>query len=171
MPIIEVNDVTKEYQLGQLQSLKTSVLNQWRRLTGQPIEERTSFKALDNVNFSAEQGEVLGIIDASGVGKSTLFKVLSESAFTSQGAADCVVPAAPKHRYLDSEMPEISRFFGMIIAMYYDDNAPPHFHVRYGEQKAIVAIESLAVIQGKLSPKALGLVMEWAAQLSTRKNY
>ena len=61
-------------------------------------------------------------------------------------------------------MPEISRFFGMIIAMYYDDHAPPHFHVRYGEQKAIVAIESLAVIQGKLSPKALGLVMEWAAQ-------
>ena len=68
-------------------------------------------------------------------------------------------------------MPEISRFFGMIIAMYYDDHAPPHFHVRYGEQKAIVAIESLAVTQGKLSPKALGLVMEWAAQLSTRKNY
>ncbi len=61
-------------------------------------------------------------------------------------------------------MPEISRFFGMIIAMYYDDHVPPHFHVRYGEQKAIVAIESLAVIQGKLSPKALGLVMEWAAQ-------
>jgi hypothetical protein len=48
--------------------------------------------------------------------------------------------------------------------MYYNDHAPPHFHVRYGEQKAIVAIESLAVIQGKLSPKALGLVMEWAAQ-------
>ena len=61
-------------------------------------------------------------------------------------------------------MPEISRFFGMIIAMYYNDHVPPHFHVRYGEQKAIVAIESLAVIQGKLSPKALGLVMEWAAQ-------
>ena len=61
-------------------------------------------------------------------------------------------------------MPEISCFFGIIIAMYYDDHAPPHFHVRYGEQKAIIAIESLAVIQGKLSPKALGLVMEWAAQ-------
>ena len=77
MPIIEVNDVTKEYQLGQLQSLKTTALNQWRRLTGQPIEERTSFKALDNVNFSAEQGEVLGIIDTNGAGKSTLFKVLA----------------------------------------------------------------------------------------------
>jgi len=35
-------------------------------------------------------------------------------------------------------MPEISRFFGTIIAMYYNDHSPPHFHVRYGDQKAIV---------------------------------
>jgi len=48
MPIIEVNHVTKEYQLGQLQSLKTTVLNQWRRLTGQPVEERAPFKAQDD---------------------------------------------------------------------------------------------------------------------------
>jgi len=40
-------------------------------------------------------------------------------------------------------MPEISRFFGMIIAMFYDDHAPPHFHVRYGGQRAIVAIDTL----------------------------
>jgi hypothetical protein len=40
-------------------------------------------------------------------------------------------------------MPEISRFFGIIIAMYYNDHPPPHFHVRYGEQKAIIAIPSL----------------------------
>ena len=77
MPIIEVNHVTKEYQLGTMQSLKTTALNQWRRLTEQPIEERTPFKALDNVNFSAEQGEVLGIIDTNGAGKRTLFKVLA----------------------------------------------------------------------------------------------
>ncbi|HEY7677640.1 MAG TPA: DUF4160 domain-containing protein [Candidatus Methylomirabilis sp.] len=60
-------------------------------------------------------------------------------------------------------MPEISRFFGMIIAMFYDDHAPPHFHVRYGDQKAIVSIESLSLLRGRLSPKALGLVTEWAA--------
>lgn len=41
-------------------------------------------------------------------------------------------------------MPELCRFFGMIITMFYDDHAPPHFHVRYGEHKAIIAIESLA---------------------------
>jgi len=54
MPIIEVNHVTKEYQLGQLQSLKTSVINQWRRLTSQPIEERAPFKALDDVSFNPD---------------------------------------------------------------------------------------------------------------------
>lgn len=60
-------------------------------------------------------------------------------------------------------MPEISRFFGIIVLMYYNDHPPPHFHVRYGEQKAIVDIESLAVLVGKLSPRVLGLVIEWAA--------
>ena len=46
--------------------------------------------------------------------------------------------------------------------MYYNDHAPPHFHVRYGEQRALVAIETLTVIHGQLSPRALGLVTEWA---------
>ncbi|MFZ1765369.1 MAG: hypothetical protein WAT68_01705 [Candidatus Nitrotoga sp.] len=77
MPIIEVNHVTKEYQLGQLQSMKTTAFNQWRRLTGQPIEERALFKALDDINFFVEQGEVLDIIDTNGVCKNTLFKVLA----------------------------------------------------------------------------------------------
>ena len=40
MSIIEVNHVTKECKLGQIQSLKTTALNQWRRFTGQPVEER-----------------------------------------------------------------------------------------------------------------------------------
>lgn len=60
-------------------------------------------------------------------------------------------------------MPEISRFFGIIVAMFYDDHAPPHFHARYGEHRAILAIESLAVLAGELPPRALGLVTEWAA--------
>jgi hypothetical protein len=50
----------------------------------------------------------------------------------------------------------------MVIAMYYNDHAPPHFHVRYGSQKAIIDIATLTILQGKLSPKALALVMEWA---------
>ena len=60
-------------------------------------------------------------------------------------------------------MPEISRFFGIIVAMFYNDHAPPHFHVRYGEQKAIIAIETLRLLEGKLKPRTLGLVIEWAS--------
>jgi hypothetical protein len=60
-------------------------------------------------------------------------------------------------------MPEICRFFGIIISMNYNDHSPPHFHVRYADQKALVAIAPLQVIEGKLSPRTLGLVMEWAA--------
>ena len=40
-------------------------------------------------------------------------------------------------------VPEISRFFGIIIAMYYNDHAPPHFHVRYGGERALIGIETL----------------------------
>ncbi|GMQ79466.1 MAG: DUF4160 domain-containing protein [Anaerolineae bacterium] len=59
-------------------------------------------------------------------------------------------------------MPEISRFFGIIILMYYRDHPPPHFHVRYGEQKAIISIETLTLFRGSLSPRVFGMVMEWA---------
>ena len=61
-------------------------------------------------------------------------------------------------------MPEISRFFGMVIAMYYDDHAPAHFHVRYGEHKAIIDVETLGCTRGSLPPNAQGLVVHWAAQ-------
>jgi len=59
-------------------------------------------------------------------------------------------------------VPEISRFFGIIISMYYNDHPPPHFHARYGEHKALVAIESLTLLRGSLPPRVLGLVVEWA---------
>lgn len=60
-------------------------------------------------------------------------------------------------------MPEICRFFGIVIMVYYADHPPPHFHVRYGGQKGIVSIEPLALIEGNLSPRVLGMVTEWAA--------
>jgi len=60
-------------------------------------------------------------------------------------------------------MPEISRFFGIIISMYYNDHPPPHFHVRYGQQKAIIAIQSASILEGELSPRVLGIVVEWAS--------
>jgi hypothetical protein len=60
-------------------------------------------------------------------------------------------------------MPEISRFFGIVITMYFEDHPPPHFHVRYGSAKAIFAIEPPGLLEGQLSPRTLGLVSEWAA--------
>lgn len=61
-------------------------------------------------------------------------------------------------------MPEISRFFGIIIAMFYDEHNPPHFHARYGDHQVAVEITSLRVLEGHLPPRALGLVIEWASQ-------
>ncbi len=59
-------------------------------------------------------------------------------------------------------MPEISRFFGIIIAMYFDDHGPAHFYVRYGQQKALFDIEKLVLLHGELSPRVLSLTNEWA---------
>lgn len=59
-------------------------------------------------------------------------------------------------------MPEISRFFGIIIKMYPGDHAPPHFHAEYNDYNAIVDIRTLAIIAGRLPPRATGLVIEWA---------
>jgi hypothetical protein len=60
-------------------------------------------------------------------------------------------------------MPEISRFFGIIITMYYNDHNPPHFHVRYGDKKAIVGIETLKVLDGAIPTRVLALVLEWVS--------
>ena len=45
--------------------------------------------------------------------------------------------------------------------MYYDDHNPPHFHAIYGEYKAVISIQNLAILEGDLPPKATGLVMKW----------
>ena len=58
-------------------------------------------------------------------------------------------------------MSELSRFYGLIIRMYYDDHPPPHFHVQYGECKAKITIDTLAALKGYLPARALGLVVEW----------
>lgn len=60
-------------------------------------------------------------------------------------------------------MPQISRFFGIIISMYYDDHEPPHFHAMYGEFSIKINITDFSVISGYFPSRALGLVMEWAS--------
>ena len=60
-------------------------------------------------------------------------------------------------------MPEISRFYGIIIKMYFQDHAPPHFHAEYQNSKAEYDIQTLDVIAGGLPPRAHALVLEWAS--------
>jgi hypothetical protein len=55
-------------------------------------------------------------------------------------------------------MPEISRFFGIIIKMFFLDHAPPHFHCEYGDYKAIINIKTQEIINGELPLKQLKLV-------------
>ncbi len=58
-------------------------------------------------------------------------------------------------------MPEISRFFGIVVTMYNSEHPPPHFHVRYQEQRAEISIADCEVIDGHVSPRVLRLVKEW----------
>ena len=60
-------------------------------------------------------------------------------------------------------MPEVSRFFGISIRMYFDDHNPPHFHAIYGDREAELGIEPIALLRGRFPRRALGMVMEWAA--------
>ncbi len=61
-------------------------------------------------------------------------------------------------------MPRISAFYGIVITMYSNDHAPPHFHARYGEHEAKIAISGDELIAGRLPGRALRLVREWAEQ-------
>ena len=64
-------------------------------------------------------------------------------------------------------MPEISRFYGIVIKMYFDDHPPPHFRVEYGEYRALIGIYTLGLIAGELPPRILGMVAEWGATHQT----
>jgi hypothetical protein len=59
-------------------------------------------------------------------------------------------------------MPTISSFFGIVIRMYHREHAPPHFHAIYGSEEVEISIANLNVISGRMSRRALGLVLDWA---------
>ncbi len=61
-----------------------------------------------------------------------------------------------------TNMPSVSRFFGIVIYFYFKDHNPPHFHAEYGEYTAEILINELSVGVGYLPPRVLGLVIEWA---------
>ena len=70
-------------------------------------------------------------------------------------------------------MPEISRFFGIVIRMYYDDHLPPHFHAIYGDSEAQVCFNPIYILNGNLPHRAVSMVIEWAAlhQVELHENW
>jgi len=59
-------------------------------------------------------------------------------------------------------MPEVSRFLGIVITMYFADHVPPHFHAKYGSDKAEITIRDFLILKGELPSRIFGLVVEWA---------
>ena len=65
-------------------------------------------------------------------------------------------------------MPVISVFFGILVRLFHDDHNPPHFHVEYGEHRAVVEIATGKVLAGRLPTRARRLAEEWR-QLNGRR--
>ena len=57
-------------------------------------------------------------------------------------------------------MPEVSRFYGIVVHIFYSDHAPPHFHAKYVGKEILVSIQNMTVLEGRFPPRALGMVME-----------
>ncbi len=68
---------------------------------------------------------------------------------------------------MDNVMPEITRFYGIIIKLFFGDHSPPHFHAVYGEFNGLFDINSLEMFEGDLPDRARKLVLEWATLYQT----
>lgn len=70
-------------------------------------------------------------------------------------------------------MPVISRFFGIVISMYFNDHSPPHFHAEYTGLEAAYTIDTLELLRGGLPGRAHAMVLEWAAahRIELRENW
>ena len=78
---------------------------------------------------------------------------------------EVVIHLSPRGRLVcrsGTAMPEISRFLGIVIAIYYKEHPPPHFHAKYGNETGVFSIADLRLIQGHLPKRVISLVLEWA---------
>ena len=55
------------------------------------------------------------------------------------------------------EMPEVARFFGIVVRMYFRDHSPAHFHAEYGEYEVLVEIETLSILRGEAPEESHGV--------------
>src|SRR5947209_5321245 len=95
MAVITVSHVTKEFQLGQIHNVRNAVGRLFAKLVGRTPERKHPFKALDDVDFAVEEGEVLGIIGTNGAGKSTMLKLLARITVPTSGAVSVRGKIAP----------------------------------------------------------------------------
>jgi len=61
-------------------------------------------------------------------------------------------------------MPLVSSFFGILIYMFWDEHNPPHFHVKYNENEAVISLMPISIIKGDLPKRIKSLVFEWTAE-------
>ena len=92
----------------------------------------------------------------------TLRGALTDVARTRRRRAGSPPPDLPAPG-TDGSMPEICRFFGVVIQMCFSEKHAPHFHVRYAGKRASIDIGALGILSGSLPPRVLGFVTEWAA--------
>lgn len=83
-------------------------------------------------------------------------------AMTEMAAVHGLGGAQPGFLAFETEMPTISVFYGIVIQMFWNEHAPPHFHALYGEYEALIDIRGFEVLRGRLPRRALKLVLEWA---------
>ncbi len=102
--------------------------------------------------------------DSSGLG--TQIGCMTNPATRRTEPADALVPSTELWPTVRpdgvSAMPTISRFFGIVIAMYFDDHGPPHFHARYADGAAKIRIDTLEAIESTLGRRQLRFVLAWA---------
>ena len=116
-----------------------------------PVRDRGTFGRV-----TIRHGTVVWPNGADWAAESLYERVLAEKGSTSQSADD-----TPGGRRNDvARMPEISRFFGIVIRMLANEHAPPHFHAVYGEYEVTVTIDG-GVVTGRFPGRALRHVLEW----------
>ena len=80
---------------------------------------------------------------------------------TGPGANATGMASMPAWCYIP-RMPEVARFYGITIKLFFGDHPPPHFHATYGENGALFDIKTLKILEGSLPVRARHLVLEWA---------
>ena len=129
-----------------------------REFTGvfEPVQEAEYFRT---VRVDRRLGTICWPNGAD-IAPETLFGALSRR--TRRAPAATTPSPEPPASGSETSVPEICRFFGIVIQMYFREEHAPHFHARYSGKRASIEIETLGILSGRLPPRIQGFVAEWA---------